>query len=92
LVGGVILLASALLFIANLATFHRGARANIDVQFEYAIAVHPPRRVPSSLNGFGLWNALVFVLMLVAYGWPIAQFFVRPPPQAVVHRVSGQTP
>jgi hypothetical protein len=27
------------------------------------------------------------VLMLLAYGWPIAQFFVNPPPQAVVHRL-----
>ena len=25
------------------------------------------------------------LLMLLAYGWPIAQFFVYPPPQAMVH-------
>jgi cytochrome c oxidase subunit 1 len=37
--------------------------------------VNPPVRVPSSLNGFGLWNAIVLVLMIVAYGYPIGQFF-----------------
>jgi hypothetical protein len=25
--------------------------------------------------------------MLIAYGWPVAQFFVTPSPGAVVHRV-----
>ena len=47
----------------------------------YAVAVHPPRACPRALNGFALWNVLVLVLMLVAYGYPIAQFFiVKPPP------------
>ena len=41
----------------------------------YALAVNPPREVPSSLNGFALWNAILLVLMLVAYGYPIGQFF-----------------
>jgi cytochrome c oxidase subunit 1 len=49
--------------------------------------VHPPAHLPASLNGFGLWNVLVAVLMLLAYGYPIAQFFIDPPPQAVVHRL-----
>ena len=44
-----------------------------------------PKGIPKALNGFGLWNALVLVLMAAAYGWPIAQFFADPPPQAVVH-------
>jgi hypothetical protein len=30
---------------------------------------------------------LVAWLMLVAYGDPIAQFFIDPPPQGVVHRL-----
>ncbi len=46
-------------------------------------------RVPAALNGFALWNVLVLVLMLVAYGWPIAQFAVYPSPGAVIHRVGG---
>ena len=44
--------------------------------------------MPASLNGFGLWNILVAVLMLVAYGYPIAQFFIDPPPQAMIHKLS----
>ena len=31
--------------------------------------------MPAALNGFTLWNIAVAVLMLIAYGWPIAQFF-----------------
>ncbi|MFL5230299.1 MAG: cbb3-type cytochrome c oxidase subunit I [Microvirga sp.] len=89
-VGGLILLASAVLFVWNLLEFHR-ARAVVAAGLEplYAVAVHPPLRVPASLNGFSLWNVLVLVLMLAAYGYPIAQFFILKPPQAIVHRVDG---
>jgi cytochrome c oxidase subunit 1 len=89
--GGAMLLASALLFIWNLAAFHR-ARTPVQAPFRFALAIHPPERVPASLNGFGLWNALVAVLMLVAYGYPIAQFFIHDRPVAVVHRVDGAQP
>jgi hypothetical protein len=27
------------------------------------------------------------VLMLIAYGWPLAQFAIEPSPAAIVHRV-----
>ena len=89
--GGAILLASALLFIWNLARFHGADFAAPDPMppQRFAIAVNPPRRVPAALNGFALWNVVVFVLMLTAYGYPIAQFFILAPPQANVHRVSG---
>jgi len=86
LVGGLLLLASALLFIWNLASFRRRPFTAI-ASFRFAVAVHPPTRVPAALNGFGLWNVLVLFLMVAAYGWPIAQFFVLGAPQAVVHRV-----
>ena len=87
LVGGIMLAVSAALFLFNLASLHRSGVAGAPAEIEYARAVHPPGRVPSSLNGFGLWNIFVAVLMLFAYGWPIAQFFVNPPPQALVHRL-----
>lgn len=90
LVGGVILMASALLFVANLVALHRGkATACAFEPVGYALAVHPPQRVPAALNGFGMWNILVAMLMAAAYGYPIAQFFIDPSPQAVVHRVNG---
>jgi cytochrome c oxidase subunit 1 len=74
------------MFLYNLGMLHRpGVRAGAPVA--YPQAVHPPGRLPSSLNGFGLWNLLVALLMLVAYGYPVAQFFIDPPPEAVVHRL-----
>ena len=86
LVGGVMLLVSALLLVWNLSPCGLGA-ARRRATYRYAMAVHPPGRVPRALNGFGLWNVLVAVLMLAAYGWPIAQFFADPPPEAVVHHI-----
>jgi cytochrome c oxidase subunit 1 len=86
LVGGIILLISAILFIWNLAALHRSSVTAVPRPL-YALAVHPPRRVPAALNGFGLWNVLVLVLMLLAYGFPIAQFVIAPSPAAIVHRV-----
>ncbi|QFU17532.1 cbb3-type cytochrome c oxidase subunit I [Microvirga thermotolerans] len=91
LAGGVVLLASALLFVWNLAEFHRSRTpAAGELRPLYASAVHPPERVPAALNGFALWNVLVLVLMVAAYGYPIAQFFVIKPPEAIVHRVDGR--
>ncbi|WP_457093817.1 cbb3-type cytochrome c oxidase subunit I [Microvirga sp. P5_D2] len=91
LFGGIILLASALLFVWNLLEFHRArAIAAPGLQPLYALAVHPPERVPAALNGFALWNVLVLVLMIAAYGYPIAQFFIIDAPEAIVHRVNGR--
>ncbi|WP_262266371.1 cbb3-type cytochrome c oxidase subunit I [Microvirga yunnanensis] len=89
--GGIILLASALLFVWNLLEFHRDrAVAATGLGPIYALAVHPPMRVPAALNGFALWNVLVLVLMIAAYGYPIAQFFIIDAPEAIVHRVNGR--
>jgi cytochrome c oxidase subunit I len=88
-IGGAILLVSALLFVWNLARFHTdGSVAVRPVPPQrFAIAVHPPVHVPSALNGFALWNAVVLVLMAMAYGYPLAQFYILSPPQAIVHHV-----
>ena len=83
--GGFILLAGALLFVWNLATLYRGSA--VIRPMRYALAVHPPRNLASPLNGFALWNALVIFLMVVAYGFPIAQFFLVEKHPALVHRV-----
>jgi cytochrome c oxidase subunit 1 len=85
-VGGLVLLASALLFVRNLAVLHRSPLPALSRPL-YALAVHPPHRVPAALNGFGLWNVLVLVLMLLSYGYPVAQFVIAPSPSAMVHRV-----
>ncbi len=90
-VGGVILLVSAAMFVANLLAFYADATVALRPvpPQRYAIAAHPPARVPAMFNGFGMWNVVVLVLMLCAYGYPIAQSFILPAPQANVHRMSG---
>ena len=61
--------------------------SQIGADFRVALAVHPPHRIPAALNGFGLWNVIVLGLMLLAYGFPIAQFIIDPSPSAMVHRM-----
>ena len=85
--GGAVLLLSAFLLIWNLATLYRGA-PEPDRRMTYALAVHPPQRLPSALNGFALWNGLVLFLMVLAYGYPIAQFFLLDTEPALIQRVS----
>jgi cytochrome c oxidase subunit 1 len=41
----------------------------------YALAVNPPVKVPSALNGFALWNVILLMFMVAEYGYPIGQFF-----------------
>jgi cytochrome c oxidase subunit I len=74
-IGGLILLISAILLIVILARSHFGERM-VGAPLRYALAVNPPTHVPASLNGFALWNAIVLVLMVVAYGYPVGQFFL----------------
>jgi cytochrome c oxidase subunit I len=91
LIGGVTLFVSAALFIWNLIRFHlplrRAAPAVQLPPMRYALPLHPPGRIPASLNGFAIWNVLLLVLMAGAYGWPIAQFLIAPSPGAVVHHL-----
>ncbi len=86
-IGGLLLVVSALMFVWNLVELQRGqALIPAPQSAIYAVALHPPRHVPSVLNGFTTWNVAVLVLMVVAYGYPIASFFIQPAPQAVVQR------
>jgi cytochrome c oxidase subunit I len=76
-VGGFILLASGILFLAVLV---RGQRApEVETEpYRFATAVHPPVAVPAALNGFGLWVALMVGLTITNYGYPIVQLAIRP--------------
>jgi cytochrome c oxidase subunit 1 len=73
-VDGFVLLTSAILLIIILVRSHVGERS-VTQPLRYALAVNPPRQVPPALNGFALWNAVLAVIMVVAYGYPIGQFF-----------------
>jgi cytochrome c oxidase subunit I len=73
-IGAFILLLSAILFITVLVRSQLGERV-LQAPLRYALAVNPPVRVPRALNGFALWNAILFMFMIVEYGYPIGQFF-----------------
>ncbi len=88
--GGVILLCSAILLIVILVRSHFGERSVVS-PVGYALAVNPPLRVPPSLNGFGLWNAILAVLMIVTYAYPIGQFFVLRQHSVPAVEVTSQT-
>jgi cytochrome c oxidase subunit 1 len=89
-VGGAILLISAILLIIILIRSQFGEK-RAGVSLRYALAVNPPKYVPPSLNGFALWNAIVLVLMAVAYGYPIGQFFFLKPHSVPAIAVVGES-
>lgn len=71
-IGGLLLVLSALLFLAILVRGHFGARIALP-EFRFSQAVHPPTRVPIALNSFSLWLALMIGLTVVNYGYPIVK-------------------
>ena len=88
--GGLMLLASAYLFVWNLAGLHVSpVTGSVPAPQQYSISLYPTPHVPAVLNGFRTWNLVLLVLMLLAYGWPIGQFLVTPSPGAVAHRMFG---
>src|SRR5882757_9553408 len=90
-IGGLILLVSAVLLIVILVRSQLGEK-RLATPLRYALAVNPPRYVPASLNGFAMWNAILLVLMVVAYGYPIGQFFILKssvPAYEVTRQASG---
>lgn len=75
-VGGAILLLSALLFILNLVFSHMTRKSDSVQDDDWAVAIHPPMQVPKPMNGYALWNGIIAVWMVIAYGYPVMQFFV----------------
>jgi cytochrome c oxidase subunit 1 len=80
IVGGAILLFSAVLFVLNLLLSHVSKRAENESDDDWAVAVYPPMHVPKPMNGFALWNGIVAVWMVVAYGIPIVQLLILDAP------------
>jgi cytochrome c oxidase subunit 1 len=74
--GGLLLVASGLLFLAILARamFERHAEPD---EYRFSVAVHMPSRIPAALNSYGLWIALMIGLTITNYGYPIAQLALR---------------
>lgn len=70
--GGLLLVASALLFVAVLVRGHRAPPASLSA-FQFSAPAHPSGRLPAVLNGFSLWLGLMIGLSVVNYGFPIVQ-------------------
>jgi cytochrome c oxidase subunit 1 len=71
-IGGLLLLASAVLFLTILLRGHVSAR-EAQPEFRFSAPVHAPGALPAALNSFRLWLALMIGLTVVNYGYPIGQ-------------------
>jgi cytochrome c oxidase subunit 1 len=69
--GGLLLVASAVLFIVILARARRNAAT--PAPFTFSVSAHAGERTPAALNGFGLWVAMMIGLTVINYGFPIVQ-------------------
>jgi cytochrome c oxidase subunit 1 len=74
--GGLIILASGLLFIFILIEGHRGRATDVS-EYQFSTPVHPPVALPAALNGLGLWVALMIGLTVTNYGFPIVELLGR---------------
>jgi cytochrome c oxidase subunit I len=74
--GGLLLVVSGLLFITILILGSRSRIAEAG-NYRFSVAVHEPRTVPTALNGYALWIALMVGLTITNYGYPIAQLLAR---------------
>ena len=74
--GGLILVGSAGLLIYNLVKTQFYAIETYDGEIEYAEPIRPVQALPAYLNSFTVWNWVIAGFMLIAFGYPIAQFFL----------------
>jgi cytochrome c oxidase subunit 1 len=70
--GGLLMVASAVVFVAILVRARRPGGAPVP-PFEFARAAHPSAPTPALLNGFALWVGMMIALTVVNYGVPIVQ-------------------
>ena len=75
IVGGTLMVISAMLLLVNLASAHRSRELEADRSMAYADTLEPVVAVPKLLNGFTVWNWLLVVLMAISWAYPIGQFF-----------------
>lgn len=87
--GGLILLVSGVLFFAVLIRGQMAEKADAGV-YRFSTAVHQQAVLPTALNGFGLWVALMIGLTVVNYGYPIAQLIALRTTSVPAIYVGGQ--
>lgn len=69
--GGLLLVASAALFVAILARARRASGA--PAPYRFSEAIHALTHTPAALNGFAVWVIMMIALTVVNYGFPIVQ-------------------
>lgn len=79
ILGGLILLGSALLFLHILGKSQKRGAIVPEAQLEvaYAEPLKASSTVPALLNSFGFWNLVILGLMVANFGYPILQFFIH---------------
>ena len=80
---GVVMVVSALLFIWNLLKTQRNRQPVAETELEFAEPLRPLLRLPGPLNGFVLWNSILVFYMIMGFGYPLLQFFLIEPHNAL---------
>jgi len=76
ILGGLVLLGSACLFIYLIFKTQFSATTEVyEAEVEYAESYHEVKDLPEYLNDIKLWNKVIAVLMFISFGIPILQFF-----------------
>nr|WP_321984568.1 cbb3-type cytochrome c oxidase subunit I [uncultured Lichenicoccus sp.] len=89
LLGGLLLVVSTGLFLWVLVRSSFGYGVAYTRGIRYAQALEPAHELPRLLNGYSVWNRVVACLMLLAYGYPLAQVALRAGSRVYVASVSG---
>jgi cytochrome c oxidase subunit I len=76
-IGGAILLISAILFFIVLGHGHMAPQVEPEA-YRFSEAIHPPRSLPVALNGFALWLGLMVGLTILNYGFTVANLLGTP--------------
>ncbi len=76
IVGGLVLVTSALMLVFVLFRTHGNSQAVDNPEVEYAESLHSIKRMPHLMNSFGFWVVLIVIYMVASYGYPILQFFL----------------
>jgi cytochrome c oxidase subunit 1 len=69
--GGLLLVASAVLFVAILARARKGSAT--PAPYRFSEPIHAVAYTPVALNGFAVWVIMMIALTVVNYGYPIIQ-------------------
>ena len=88
-IGGAILVVSAILFFIVLIRGHLSAKVTPAV-YRFSSPIHEVKSVPVALNSISLWVALMIGLTVANYGYPIAQLVGLPETSVPAIRTGAQ--